>query len=333
MSAEELVGFLESPRDDIVQVVLTNLLPFSSGNAHLALFSANKWHALDEVKKLSLSKRNPDIVRDAFIMLVNLSCNDEARSHLAKDKDSVCTYARMITSQSKFPFTQYLLMLWNNLAREKDVVDALDAPLLSGLFITANSHKCKTDSDYDFLYLSFAEFARTSPQAVAKLLPNLFDQLVNGDLNRRKAIAAAIKNCLFDEKLHDPLANDTPLIETIMIALKGPEDLDAEDTSNLPVVVQKCISKDKKREEDSEVQLLLVQCLILIGSSQSGRDSLRAKNAYFMVRELHLSSQDADVIEACEKYVNLVMRGEPQNVSNVDVTPEAEKKEEVEEVI
>lgn len=311
MSAQELISFLNSPRDDVIQVVLTNLLTFSLDAQNLDLFKANNWQGLLSVKALSLRDSAEEIVRDSLILLVNLTCNEEVRKIISADHDAVARHVTRALSETKLPYTRYLLMLLNNLARDSTIAKALNGQQLRGLFLVAASPMASHDPDYDFLFMAFAELAKHDSEGVARNIPLLFSQLIGGSLNRRLAIAASMKNCLFDEKLHDPMGNDTPLIETVMLALKGPATLDEEDTAKLPKVVRQSISADKKCEENTEVQLLLLQCLLLISSTHAGRDALRTKSAYFVVRELHSASDNPQVVEACETYVNMVMRGDP----------------------
>jgi hypothetical protein len=52
------------------------------------------------------------------------------------------------------------------------------------------------------------------------------------------------------------------------------------------------LSSDKKREPDGTVRLLLVEALVLLSTTRTGRDLLRAGGAYEIVRAAHLEEHD-----------------------------------------
>ncbi|GMM53310.1 Hgh1 protein [Starmerella bacillaris] len=318
MCVSDLIELLGAPRADVVAIAVKNLMQFSSSEESLHFFKANNWNGLRALENISLTNNNTDVVQDALICLVNLTCFEDVRKQVVVDSAAVRAYATLLTATKKASFTQYLCMLFNNLAKEPETLKALDETLIKALFLTATTHISAKDSDYDFLFMVFTEFARQDADLIAKFVPNLFGALVNGTESQKRICAATIKNCLLHEKSNENFANDTPLIETIMITLKGSEELDEEDTSKLPEVVRNTISPEKTREEDLEVQLTLLQCLLLIGSTVCGREALRRKNAYFVVRELHLATKNNEVAQLCEEYVNLVMRGEPEAMKSLN---------------
>lgn len=334
MSARELLAFLDSPNSEVSRVALESILqltPSSAGQAYV--FKENDLAGVRSIKKLSTQSNDDWTVQNALIALVNLSDDKEIRTHLSADSHAVKAYAKMAAANPKFEYSKYACMLLSNLSREKETIDALQGALLLALILTFVKIENTNDESYDYLAFAFSEVARQSAGAIAKQLPYLYSQLTAPSLPRRKGVAATLKNALFEADLHQPLVEDTPLIETIMICLKGPETLDAEDAEKLPPSVRKELSASKMRESDLEIQILLLECLLLLSSTQIGRDTLRSKNAYFVVRELHKTTEDPIIAELCEKYVNMVLRGDPEANRATEVSTNQEDDEGVTEVV
>lgn len=313
MCVIELVSYLDSPNPDISRVALEGLLkltPSSAGQAFV--FKENDFAGLRSIKKLSTQSQDSWTVQNSLIALINLSDDRDVRIELSADSNAVKAYAKMAAANPKLQYSKYACMLLSNLSREKEAISALQGTLLLALVLVFVRKENAVDESYDYLAFAFSEVARQSASVIAKYLPYLYSQLSSHSLPRRKGVAATLKNALFEAELHQPLAEDTPLIETIMICLKGPEQLDSEDAEKLPHSVRKELSPCKTRESDSEVQILLIECLLLLSSTQIGRDTLRAKNAYFVIRELHKVTNESSIAELCEKYVNMVLRGDPE---------------------
>jgi hypothetical protein len=70
------------------------------------------------------------------------------------------------------------------------------------------------------------------------------------------------------------------------------------------------LEDDKKREPDANIRLILIEVLLLLGSTRKGREILRAKKVYPIVQKLHLWESSEEVQEAIERLVQLLMRDE-----------------------
>lgn len=330
MSFQELVGFLGSPSAEINRVALENILPITPASAGQSyLFKENDFQGVRALKKLALQTEDAWSAQNASIALVNLTDDAAIRSEVASDANAVKGFAKIISASPKASYVKYVAMLLNNISREQDTLAALKGPLLFALALTTARPANVGDEDFDFVVCAMAEFGRVDAPEVARLLPQMYGQLASPSLNRRMALASVIKNCLFDVNVHGPLAVDTPLLEAIMVRLKGSESMDDDDFSKLPPVVQREAHESKQREPEPQVCLLLVAALLLLSSSQVGRDMLREKHVYYIIRELHKSSTDPEVTEACEKFANMVMRGDP---AEEKITP-VDDDEGVEEVV
>lgn len=324
MSTKDLIAFLDSPDSNISKVALENLLQFTPAAAGQAfVFEEDDFKGVRALKKLSVKSTDPLIVQNSLIALINLSDSEKIRAELASDKVALQQYAKYITATPKLPFVKYACMLLTNLGRESEALSGLQSGSIAALMLTTAKPQNIGDEDYDFLAIAFSEFARQGPKDIARSVPFLYPELLlhkdkslypnQPSLNRRKGVAATIKNTLFDADLHEPLGLDTPLIETILSCLKGDEEMDPEDFAKLPPLVRREHTEfGALREPDEFVQYTLMEGLVLLSSSQVGRDVLREKNAYYVVRELHLATKNAELAAICENFVNMVMRGDPK---------------------
>ena len=53
-----------------------------------------------------------------------------------------------------------------------------------------------------------------------------------------------------------------------------------------------------------------LETLLLLTSTRDGRQEMRSRGVYFVVRELHLGVEDEGVREGCERLVQVLMRDE-----------------------
>lgn len=74
-------------------------------------------------------------------------------------------------------------------------------------------------------------------------------------------------------------------------------EVDLEDQEALPESCQ-FIDEDKKREPDPALRLMLVESLLLLCTGLYGRQCLRARGAYVVVRAAHLKETD-DKVSLC----------------------------------
>ncbi|MEQ2215355.1 Protein hgh1, partial [Xenoophorus captivus] len=70
----------------------------------------------------------------------------------------------------------------------------------------------------------------------------------------------------------------------------------------LPVDLQ-FLPEDKKREEDPDIRKMLLETLLLLTATKAGRQALKQKNVYPVMREFHRWEKDVYVAAACEKLI------------------------------
>lgn len=156
------------------------------------------------------------------------------------------------------------------------------------------------------------------------------------DLIRRGGVVSTLKNILFLKSEHkillappthvpegkgahvDALGSvkrpsaGLDLLPSLLIPLvKGSEvaELDMEDQESLPESCQ-FPSEDKEREKDPALRLMLVESFLLLCTTLYGRECLRHRGVYIVVREAHLREEDERITEAVVRLVNILKRDE-----------------------
>lgn len=156
-------------------------------------------------------------------------------------------------------------------------------------------------------------------------------------LIRRGGVAGLLKNICFDTSLHEWLFSaDVDILPYILLPLAGPEEFDDETNDKLPMDLQ-FLGADKQREPDADIRVILLESLAQLCATRNGRNYLRDKGAYEILRELHKfensSEGDPRSLRACEDVVDILIRTEEEivhdNLKHLeipdDVMPKIEK--------
>ncbi|KAI6014064.1 hypothetical protein BKA83DRAFT_4353645 [Pisolithus microcarpus] len=163
---------------------------------------------------------------------------------------------------------------------------------------------------------------------LAKILPFTEHQ----DTIRRGGVASTLKNCAFHAPAHKAmLSPETDLapvppstvaapgidaLPYILLPLAGPEELDLEDQEKLPPALQ-FLPPTKKREPDPVLRLTHVETLLLLCTTRWGREYMRTRGVYEIVRGAHLEEAVDKVSEHMERLVQLI-KGEEDPVTADD---------------
>jgi hypothetical protein len=171
-------------------------------------------------------------------------------------------------------------------------------------------------------------------QLLQRLLPFINHE---GSLIRRGGIAGLLKNICFDSSLHEWLFSaDVDILPFILLPLAGPEEFDDETNDKLPIELQ-FLNSDKQREPDSDIRVILLESLAQLCATRKGRNYLRDKCAYEILRELHKFENsdkgDPRALRACEDVVDILIKTEDEigheNLKTIeipdDVMPKIEK--------
>ncbi|KAJ1560555.1 hypothetical protein HK405_006679 [Cladochytrium tenue] len=194
---------------------------------------------------------------------------------------------------------------------------------------------------------------------LAKVLP--FTQ--HPDAIRRGGAIATIKNCCFDVDGEDDdtpgrqgqrrrqreeeegdfdvgllLSDELNLLPYLLLPLcsgDAGDEFSDDDLDGMPPELQ-FLEPGHRREPDPRLRLILVEALLLLAHSRPGREHLRRRKAYPVVRGLHTAEPDADVRDRVERLVNLLARdeeGEAGGPAAAAVSTEEEEGEEGEDAI
>ena len=103
------------------------------------------------------------------------------------------------------------------------------------------------------------------------------------------------------------LSPEIDILPHILLPLAGPEEFDDEDNNKLPLDLQ-YLPETKQREPDPDIRIMLLEALEQLCATRKGRQILREKNTYVILRELHRWEKDKNVLLACENVVDILIR-------------------------
>ncbi|KAJ9478479.1 Protein HGH1 [Pseudozyma hubeiensis] len=156
------------------------------------------------------------------------------------------------------------------------------------------------------------------------------------NLIRRGGVISTLKNVLFVKSAHKLLVAPPPvrdgeddmlagalrattrppssvdILPYLLLPLcdgKELAEVDLEDQEELPEECQ-MLPEDKNREKDSALRHMLIESLLLLCTNIYGRQCLRARGAYVVVRSAHLVEADEKIAESVLRLVNILKRDE-----------------------
>lgn len=187
----------------------------------------------------------------------------------------------------KSPFCDFACMLLSNVSKVQSSCAAI-TPFLPKLLVAfLKGREFNPKASYDFLASVFADTAN-SPGGRAFFLDNNHEQLFallaqtySSQVIRRGGSISTIKNCLFDVEQHDSiLAKDDAedlLLAALLAPLACPESVfDQEDLDEMVLDVQ-LEHRHTPFEPDASLRNLVLESLVLLGTTRHGREVLRNK--------------------------------------------------------
>lgn len=126
------------------------------------------------------------------------------------------------------------------------------------------------------------------------LFKKLAPMLLTGSSIRRLGVLRAIRNCLIDsatvgEYRFTFIIQECGVYPNLMVPIVGPGEIDEEDRSKMPPVIQEYLTKDPPsvRDEDVEVRAAVLDIILCCARNKNTRVFLRQRNTYQLIRELH----------------------------------------------
>jgi len=296
-------------------------------------------------------------------MLINLSDDQEVLKILSDDDSFVEAIMLRITN-AKEPNADLFAMLLANMSKSDSLKRiltlerAVPKPLstspvvidqLLDLFVKGAEGSYNKDANFDYLCYLFADISKHEEGRKHFLTPRKEDDNIvplsklvvfteTKSTIRRRGVASTIKNACFDTDAHAKLISTDEdegginLLPYILLPLMGPEEYSDEDTDGMPDELQ-LLPPDKEREKEQDIIKTHLETLLLLTTTREGRDRLREVKVYPIIRELHLQTEDDEVRDTCDRFVQVIMRdeeGEEMEMPKVQEVQEDDEDELVE---
>jgi hypothetical protein len=224
-----------------------------------------------------------------------------------------------------------LLSVLSNISRSELLVDSIINAMLEiddtifDKFVATFSKIDFNQQNQNLHYLAavFSNFSQSSTlrNLVATSQNRLLQRLlpfINHETSviRRGGITGFLKNICFDSSLHEWLfSTEVDVLPYILLPLAGPEEFDDETNEKLPLELQ-FLESTKTREPDADIRAILLESLAQLCATRGGRNYLRDKCTYEILRELHkfeVSAEgDMKSLRACENVVDILIRTEDE---------------------
>ncbi|KAK9766856.1 Protein hgh1 [Basidiobolus ranarum] len=329
----ELTSFLNDPKAEVRQLAVKHVLSFTTKDSgYLPLFKKYATQVIGDLKKLC---REPTLIaHDALSALINLSGDAEIIEHL--DDMGFIKLLVLIIIIPKSILADVACMLLANISKSESVcvklMEATSTPVdsltkshrvidqLAEVFVKGYERQYNSNAEYHFLASVFANIT-TIPQGRSFFVEKAEDNEApltkitcfteDSHVIRRGGVISTIKNCCFATQSHSDLLDEDQIniLPSILLPLCGPEEFDLDDMDGMPEEVQ-LLPETKKREADPHLRSTLLEALVLLTTTREGREILRAKKVYPIVREVHLAEDDEEIQGVADRIVQMLMRDE-----------------------
>lgn len=336
----EMLSFLTPDTRPDVKGQATEYILGLSGNRDGCRFLRSKPDLLAALFALT-SDPSIAIVKDCYHILINLSADETLHQVLVAHVRVLPVLFKNLVDP-EYPFSDQISTILSNLTRHEKTCKTVFKVLQEGvglaqlveIFCTEGYNK---KAKLHYLAPLLSNMTQL-PEArnymmdkdrcvIQRLLP--FTQY-QASVVRRGGVIGTLRNCCFDHAHHEWLLSDAvDVLPFLLLPLAGPEELTDEENEGLPVDLQ-YLPEDKKREEDPDIRKMLLETLLLLTATKAGRQTLKDKNVYPIMREFHNWEKDVHVTAACEKLVQVLIGDEPEhgmeNLMEVEIPDDVEKK-------
>ncbi|KAJ1988800.1 Protein hgh1 [Coemansia spiralis] len=336
---DELIEFLNSPRPDVRELAVGYLAGFSSPK------SENFQKLVSRVDKLVqrlliISHESPSSANNAMSILINLT-SDISICKYFTDEDYLSMVIRLITNPTSI-IADLASMLLSNLTKLENICRALVAlnvglvpgicnstlalDQLTDVFVKGMDKKYNKYAEFGYLASVFADITnypygrryfleRTAYDGKLPITKIMVFSEYPGII-RRGGVDSTMKNVCFDKEKHREILDpkETNMLPYILLPLCGPEEFDMEDMEDMPEEVQ-FLGDDKKREPDPKLRCTLLEAINLLCTTYCGRETLRAKKVYPVLREMHKEETDENCLDLNYRAVQLLMGDESKETT------------------
>ncbi|KAG0070642.1 hypothetical protein BGZ89_000130 [Linnemannia elongata] len=337
----ELLPFLHDGRMEVRQIAIHNIVSFTTPSSEFFhVFVKNAKTLTKDLK--TLVRDDTTIAHDALRSLINLSGEAVVCAELDDNDFIKFLIFNIIISKTNI-LSDLGCMLLSNMCKNDSIatkVLALEAKPVAGLtngttavaqladiFLKGTDKSYNPNCTYDFLASVFATLAVlpqgrsllfTKDEASLSPLSKIVCFTEHPNLIRRGGCITAIKNASFAVQHHPALMDESDInvLPYILLPLCGPEEFDIDDMEGMPEDIQ-LLPPTKTREADAHLRETLLEGLILLTSTREGRDYLREKKTYPVIQKMHAAETVDNVQEMAERIVNMLMRDEGHEITEV----------------
>ncbi|KAM4612547.1 protein HGH1 homolog isoform 1-T2 [Polymixia lowei] len=282
------------------------------------------------------------IVKDCYHALINLSA-DETLHQVLVTEANVLPVSFKNLLDPEFMFSDQICTILTNLTRHEKTCrtvfkalqdEGVDLAKLVEIFCTEGYNKMASLHYLGPLLSNLTQLPETRRFLLDKdrcVLQRLLPYTsYKASTVRRGGVIGTLRNCCFDYAHHEWLLSDAvDILPFLLLPLAGPEELTDEENEGLPVDLQ-YLPEDKSREEDPDIRKMLLETLLLLTATKTGRQILKKKNVYPIMREFHRWEQEPRAVTACEALVQVLIGDEPEpgmeNLMEVQIPEEVEEK-------
>ncbi|KAG9280115.1 hypothetical protein AMEX_G5721 [Astyanax mexicanus] len=339
--AAELLSFLQSDTRPDVKGGATEYLLGLTGTRDGCRYLRTKPDFLRALLTLT-SDPSIAIVKDCYHALINLSADETLHKPLLQEAEFLPTLFQNLLDP-EYPFSDRVCTILTNLSRHQPTcrqvflsLQQQDVSLakIVEIFCTEGANQSASLHYLGPLLSNLTQLPETRQFildkercVIQRLLP--YTQY-EASVTRRGGVIGTLRNCCFEHAYHEWLLSDAvDILPFLLLPLAGPEELSDEENEGLPVDLQ-YLPEDKKREEDPDIRKMLIETLLLLTATKAGRQIMKQKNVYPIMREFHKWEKEPQVISACEKLVQVLIGDEPEagmeNLMEVEIPEEVEQK-------
>lgn len=283
------------------------------------------------IEKLFPRLRDPSlpVQHDTWRALVNLAQAPEIACLFGEEQ--VCAIAGYICQSANLPipnqdqekflfpkeslvFADLACMLICNLSKCCGV-PAMLMPFLDA-FLELALARDQPDK-YKFIFSVLADMTvveecrrRLTPSGkFFKLLPLLQDE---ASVVRRGGACVVMKNCLLEVNCHEDIlaGYDDALLATILGRLVNPQCQFTPEELDSMLMEISLEHASTPSESDPSIRAMLVESLVVLGTSLRGRELMRERNVYPVIREAHRLESEEDIKALMEQVVEYLLRDE-----------------------
>lgn len=326
---EDLAQFLQKDqRIDVKMTALQSVLGLSGNKEGLAALS--NFHSIPANLLELLNDECHFIAKDAALALINISSDPAVAKSLLQSTQMTglvkTLYDKIQDEECKI--ADAATMIFSNLTRDlvscSHVFDNLKEHSIEMeriVFIMCQEGYNKHGANLRYLAPVISNLSQL-PEVRRKILDKeqcIIQRLLpftgyEKSAIKKGGVIGTLRNCCFELEMHEwMLGKDVDILPRLLLPLAGPtpEKFDEEDIEGLPMELQ-YLDDDKKIEEDPDLRKMILESLTQLCAKRTGREILRKKNAYLILRELHKVEKDREVQLACENVIDILIKTEEE---------------------